>query len=75
MPQDKILGAPAFLVIQPLNSPLGHKTRETNSRKSSLAGNSGGVVMVTHGHHAVHPILATIFVLWLVRQYGWRKKE
>ena len=22
----------------------------------------------------IHPILATIFVLWLVRQYGWRKK-
>ena len=22
----------------------------------------------------IHPILATIFVLWLVRQYGWRKR-
>lgn len=22
----------------------------------------------------IHPVLATIFVLWLVRQYGWRKK-
>ena len=22
----------------------------------------------------IHPILATIFIFWLVRQYGWRKK-
>ena len=22
----------------------------------------------------IHPVLATIFVLWLVRQYGWRKR-
>ena len=22
----------------------------------------------------IHPVLATAFVFWLVRQYGWRKK-
>ena len=22
----------------------------------------------------IHPLLAAAFVLWLVRQYGWRKK-
>lgn len=50
-------------------------TRETHSSQGILATNSGGMHMLMRTViMLIHPILATVFVLWLVRQYGWRKK-